>query len=69
MVNGRPKKSIKIKNKLFRIKDRTGQKDDMQKYKLYRNKLNNILREAERNHYDQLLRENKGNIKNMLENY
>ena len=33
------------------------------KYKTYRNKLNHVLRHAERKHYSDLLNDNKNNVK------
>ena len=53
------KKSIKIKNKLYirTLKNPTLYNKSV--YKKYRNKLNSILRKAEREYFDLLLQENK----------
>ena len=54
------KKSIKMKNKLF---VNTNKGDDIQQknvyYKIYRNKLNHLMRTAERNHYQDLIIQHK----------
>ena len=57
------KKSIKIKNKLFRQYRRHGTPELEFKYKQYRNNLNRMLRMAEREHYDVLFSNYKGNLK------
>ena len=58
------KESIKTKNKLYinRYKGRDHDKK-CEKSKAYRNKLNHLLRSAERKHYQDLLNEHRCNIK------
>ena len=58
------KESIKTKNKLYinRYKGIDHNKK-CEKYKAYRNKLNHLLRSAERKHYQDLLNEHRCNIK------
>ena len=57
------KESIKIKNKLFVSTKRHGNDNMIPFYKRYRNKLNQLLRSAERKHYHDLLNEHKSNIR------
>ena len=57
------KESIKIKNKLFVSTKRHGNDNMIPFYKRYRNKLNQLLRCAERKHYHDLLNEHKSNIR------
>ena len=57
------KKSIKIKNNLFRQYRQHGTPELEFKYKQYRNNLNRMLRIAEREHYDVLFSNYKGNLK------
>ena len=57
------RKSIKIKNRLFFKYKKNFSKYNETKYKIYRNKLNKLLRNAEREHYNNLLTANKLNIK------
>ena len=58
------KESIKTKNKLYvnRYKG-TDYNEICERYKTYRNKLNHLLRSAERKHYQDLLNEHRCNIK------
>ena len=54
------KESIKVKNKLYiNINKRDNKEDKLAFYKLYRNKLNHILRITERKYYQDLLSEHK----------
>ena len=57
------KRSIKVKNKLYMLYEKSGNREDEMVYKIYRNTLNKILVEAERKHYESLLNENKYNLK------
>ena len=57
------KKSIKIKSKLFVSTKKHEHKNMIPFYRRYRNKLNNLLRSAERKHYHDPLNEYKSNIK------
>ena len=57
------KKSIKTKNKLYVKSIKTPTLHNIKIYKEYRNKLNSLLRKAERLHYDQLFVKNKNNLK------
>ena len=57
------KKSIKRKNKLYHRKQKSKNEEHVQLYKQYRNKLNKLLHLAEQQHYDNLLKENKNNLK------
>ena len=57
------KKSIKIKNNLFGQYRQHGTPELEFKYKQYRNNLNRMLRIAEREHYDVLFLNYKGNLK------
>ena len=57
------KKSIKLKNKLYVKQKRSCDPDLKHKYKAYRNRLNYLLKKAERDHYEKLFQENKGNLK------
>ena len=56
------KKSIKRKNKLY-LRKQKSKNEHGQLYKQYRNKLNKLLHLAEQQHYDNLLKENKNNLK------
>ena len=58
------KESIKTKNKLYidRYKG-TNCNEKCKIYKAYRNKLNHLLRSAERKHYQDLLNEHRSNVK------
>ena len=57
------RKSIKNKNKLYRLKMKSNSEEATTKYNVYRNKLHSILRTAEREHFDQLLCNYKNNLK------
>ena len=57
------KNSIKNKNKLYFMYRKSPSCENEIKYKKYRNKLNSLIRIAERKHYHQLLENNKNNIK------
>ena len=57
------KQSIKEKNKLYVIQKKQNDKEKVIYYKKYRNKLNQLIRSAERKHYHDLLIEHKSNIK------
>ena len=57
------KQSIKIKNKLYRKSKKSANPEHELQYKRYRNKLNKLLLDAERTHYNDLLNENKNNMK------
>ena len=58
------KESIKMKNKLYVIRNKANAPDGSnERYRMYRNKLNHILRSAERKYYQDLLIEHKTNVK------
>ena len=57
------KKSIKVKNSLYRQYRKTGNVEHESVYKQYRNNLNKLLIAAERSHYETLFDENKDNLK------
>jgi hypothetical protein len=57
------KNSIKHKNRLFAIYKKNPNELTHETYKKYRNKLNSILREAEKKHFHDLLENNKSNLK------
>ena len=58
------KDSIKMKNKLYIIRNKANAPDGRNgRYRMYRNKLNHILRSAERKYYQDLLIEHKTNVK------
>ena len=57
------KKSIRRKNKLYHRKQKSKSEEHGQLYKQYRNKLNKLLHLAEQQHYDNLFKENKNNLK------
>ena len=57
------KQSIKFKNKLYVKYINKPSSFNHKHYKMYRNKLHQVLRTAERNHYDTLLIQHKGNIR------
>ena len=58
------RESIKMKNKLY-INRNKGHNPDLQwrNYKMYRNKLNHLIRKAERKYYQDMLLKNKSNLK------
>ena len=58
------KESIKMKNKLYIIRNKGNAPDgNNERYRMYWNKLNHILRSAERKYYQDLLIEHKTNVK------
>ena len=57
------KTSIKIKNKLFIKYKCNSTPQNEAKYKEYRNKVNSLIRKAERKHYETLLETNKNDLK------
>jgi hypothetical protein len=57
------RQSIKNKNWLFRKYIKNHNDDDFVLYKKYRNKLHHILRIAEREHYQELILNNKNNLR------
>ena len=56
-------KAIKKKNRLFRRYKKSKNPEHEQIYKSFRNKLNGLLHNAEKDHYDQLLKKNQNNLK------
>ena len=56
------KKSIKIKNKLYIKSLKYPTVHNISTYKAYRNKLQSLVRKSEREHYDDLLMQNKCNL-------
>ena len=61
------KQSIKIKNKLYILSIKNDNAENKRRYLDHKRLLNRLLRNAERDHYDQLLRQNSGNIKKSWE--
>ena len=57
------KKSIKIKNKMYKRQKRSQNPEHETQYKSYKNKLNRLLNKAERDHYQNLLQNNQNNMK------
>ena len=57
------KLSIKKKNKLYRRYIKTKNKEKELEYKKYRNRLNSLMFNAEKDYYDQLITENKNNMR------
>ena len=57
------KESIKIKNKLYVKSRRSSGSENVSFYKKYRNKLNQLIRSAERKHFHDVLLEHKSNLK------
>ena len=57
------KKAIKVKNKLYQKSKKSMDPEHEKTYKKYRNKLNKIIGEAERAHYQKLINDNKDNLK------
>ena len=57
------KKSIKVKNNLYVKQLKTGDNEHIEKYKKYRNRLNHLLRIAEKTHITQLLEKYKYDMK------
>ena len=61
------KESIKTKNKLYANRYKgTDYNERCERYKAYRNKLNHLLRSAERKHYQDLLNEHRCSIKKSI---
>ena len=61
------KESIKIKNKLYRLQLKRSSKENINNYKLYKRNLQKLIRQAERSYYEELLKDNIGNIKKSWE--
>ena len=59
------KKSIAIKNKLYWKYKRSNSASDLKNYKDYKRNLNRLLKKAERDHFENLLHENKSNTKKL----
>ena len=58
------KESIKTKNKLYISRYKAGNhEENVAYYKRYRNRLNHVLRAAERKYYQNLINEHKSNVK------
>ena len=57
------KESINIKNKLYVKSKRSGDSEKVSYYKKYRNKLNQLIRSAERKHFHDVLLKHKSNLK------
>jgi hypothetical protein len=57
------KKSISVKNILYKRQIKIHTQDNISAYKKYRNHLNHLLRKTERQHYQQLLDLNKSNLR------
>jgi hypothetical protein len=57
------KSSIRRKNKLYYIFKKYHTTENEKRYKLYRNKLTQLIRNAKRDHYNLLLNENQSNVK------
>ena len=57
------KESIKIKNKLHIRSTKSGDSEKVTFYRKYRNKLNQLIRSAERKHFHDILLEHKSNLK------
>jgi hypothetical protein len=65
------KKSIKKKNMLFAKSKKHPTEQNLKNYKLYRNKLNSLLRKSERDYYHCAIENNKSNLRkswNILKN-
>ena len=61
------KESIKTKNKLYRLQLKRSSKENINNFKLYKRNLQKLIRQAERNYYEELLKDNIGNIKKSWE--
>lgn len=61
------KESIKTKNKLYMLQLKKPSLDNINIYKKYKRNLQKLLRQAERNHYSELLNNNIGNIRKSWE--
>ena len=59
------KNSIKYKSKLYIKYKKEPNSFNEKTYKVFRSNLNKVLRKSERGHYDNLLTENKSNLKKM----
>ena len=60
------KGSIRTKHKLYISKYKAGNHgENVAYYKIYRNRLNHVLRAAERKYYQNLINEHKSNVKNL----
>ena len=57
------KDAIKTKNRMYKVFLNVPSDCNESKYKIYRNKLNHILKKAEKQHCTDLLAANKNNIK------
>ena len=57
------KDKIKIKNRLYKMWKKSGNPERESLYKRFRNKLNRILKSAEKAHYAKLFEQNKNNLK------
>ena len=57
------KEQIKIKNRLYKLWRKTGNPEHESIYKRFRNKINRLLKSAEKSHYAKLFEENKKNLK------
>ena len=58
------KESIRVKNKLYKNRNKgSNHEEPLAHYKRYRNKLNHILRVAERKHFKDQILEHKANFK------
>ena len=58
------KESIRVKNKLYKNRNKgSNHEERLAHYKTYRNKLNHILRAAERKHFKDQILEHKANLK------
>ena len=57
------KNSIKVKNKLYVISKRFTSDDNIQCYKAYKNKLQTLMRSAEKQHFHELFEANRRNLK------
>ena len=66
MANPGIERCHKNKNKMYNLFLEITCAYNESKYKTYRNKLNHILKKAEKQHYTDLLTANKNNIKNLM---
>ena len=57
------KESTKIKNKIIYKVENSGDSEKVSIYKKYSNKLNQLIRSAERKHFHDILLEHKSNLK------
>ena len=55
------KTSIKHRNSLYHIQIKNGTPENVQKWKRYRNILNNVIKEAQRKHYQNLIKQHNNN--------